>query len=170
MASSKTPPAAATPAPVDPFAGFEFEDARPPITPVDGWLRRPHKDRTDPVQFVGVLRKKVDYVDAVRKKEQFFLICESLSDQSSLYETEEDEEAGIKAEVKPITKGILVGVSGSGALKSVSGKLNHLVRLTYSGKKVATPNGEMWEIDVKVSTKPYDNGKPVAASGEVPFG
>jgi len=154
----------------DPYAGFEFEDARPPMMQIDGFLRRPHKDRPEPTQYIGVLRKTVDYKDE-RGKEQFFLIFETLTDQpESKYETQANETTGqAEGEILTVAKGLMLGVSGSGAIKAVREKVNHIVRLVYTGKKVTTKNGDMWEVDAKVSTKPYDAGAPKASIAAAPF-
>ena len=143
----------------DPFAGLEFEELRVPRTEIQGFLVRPHKDNTKPVKFVGVLRDEVTYKDD-RGKDQTLFMFESMTDQPEAFYTDSESE-----QRHPIQKGTMVGISASGAIKALVGKKNHVAILEYTGKKIPTKNGDMWEINAKVSKTPL----PFPPEGDAPF-
>jgi hypothetical protein len=128
----------------------EFEDLREQFTPIVGFVQRPTKEDPSPKAFSGIVVDWVLQPAKGRFKESFWLVFVADRDQEGamILDNDGDEHA--------ITKGMRFGVSGTGGLKGLKEKKGHIAKIAYSGKKIPTKNGEMWELDCKVSKKPIE--------------
>jgi hypothetical protein len=140
----------------DPLANMEMEDLRPDFEPVKGFVVVPRFNKltmkVEPAtaDFAGVVTEVVNYEDD-RGKPRFFVTCVSLADQphAAYWDGENKREV-------PIKKGDRVGVSGTGAISALKDKKGHYAVMHWTGTKKETKNGEMWEVNTKVSKAPVD--------------
>ncbi|HEX6826556.1 MAG TPA: hypothetical protein VF077_09610 [Nitrospiraceae bacterium] len=137
--------------------GVKVVDLAPDFVRPEGFLMVPriHKKTGEiapmSTTFAGILHDVVPWVDN-RGKERVWFACEATADIPTSFLTGQDENK--KDFVKPITKGIRVGISGSGAINALKAKKGHFILLHWTGRKVTVKNGEMWQIHAKVSEKP----------------
>jgi len=148
--------------------GLEMQNLKPDFEPIKGFLRRPTEDDPTPVTFAGILIDAIKYKNPKKPKEDaYWYSFVATQDFPNCILDDKDE-----GEL-PVEKGDRVGVSESGAIKVLSikddngrlAKRGHFVQLHWTGKKVETKNGDMWEIVSAVSTHPFKGFDP--SSGEV---
>lgn len=132
---------------VEGMGDLEFEDLRRNFEPILGFLKKPHKNNVTPVDFVGILRDVVPFKDDRGKDTEFYVFVSTSDQPKTFYVTEDDE-------TLPVKKGDRIGVSGSGAIKGLKDKKNHVAILHYTGEKISTKNGDMWVVDTKISKTP----------------
>lgn len=137
--------------------GINLVDLAPDFVRPEGFLMVPRLNkRTGEISpmtttFVGILHDIIPWKDN-RGKERLWFACEATADIPGAMLTGKDEQK--KDFVKPVTKGSRVGISGSGAILALKSKKGHFVALHWTGNKVPTKNGDMWEVKAKVSDKP----------------
>jgi len=106
--------------------------------------------------FAGILNDIVPWTDS-RNKERFWFSCTATAgyEQTGATYIGRDEETKKPFE-KPVTRGDRIGISGSGAINALRSKKGHFILLRWTGNKIATKNGQMWEIIAKVSKDPVE--------------
>ena len=138
-------------------SGIKMVDLAPDFVRPDGFLMVPRLNKKTgeifPMKttFVGILHDIIPWKDN-RGKERVWFACEATAAVNDARYTGRDEHN--KEFVKPVEKGTRIGISGSGALNALKAKKGHFIYLHWTGNKVPTKNGDMWEVRAKVSEKP----------------
>lgn len=141
--------------------GVNLVDLAPDFVRPEGFLMVPRiNKRTGEVfpmnaTFAGILHDIIPWKDA-RGKERLWFACEATADVGATFTGKDEENRDF---TKPVIKGTRVGISGSGAINALKGKKGHFIYLRWTGNKVPTKNGDMWEIKAKVSDKPVVEAK-----------
>lgn len=140
--------------------GVELVDLAPDFVRPDGFLMVPRINKKTgeiypmTATFAGILHDVVPWIDS-RGKERVWFACEAAADIPGTNYTGQTEVDGKTVEfTKPVLKGSRIGISGSGAINALKAKKGYFIALHWTGRKVTVKNGEMWEIDAKVSAKP----------------
>lgn len=147
--------------------GMEMGNLRPDFEPIIGFLQRPSKDNPNPVRFAGILIEAIEFTNERKQKAHWFVMVSTQDQDCFALDNDEGE--------IPVEKGSRVGISESGAIKALAeknsagqlAKKGHFVILQWTGEKIATKNGDMWEVLAQVSTKPVKDFDPT--SDELPF-
>jgi len=146
----------------DPFLlleGVELVDLAPDFVRPEGFLMVPRKnDKTGEIfppstTFAGILKDVIPWTDN-RKKERLWFSFIATATLINTHYTGRDEKK--QTFVKSVQQGDCIGVSGSGAINALKTKKGHFVALHWTGAKVPTRNGEMWEVIAKVSKEPVE--------------
>lgn len=133
--------------------GIEFDELG--FEPHEGFLVRPTRDEPIEVKVEGFVRDIATFKDTRDKsKERFFAVLEIVKDQPDTFILDESDPEAPPVK-KPVKAGMRIGVSGSGAIAKVRDKVDHYVKLHYTGAKVPTPRGDMWEINAFASKVAY---------------
>jgi hypothetical protein len=139
--------------------GVKLVDLAPDFIRPEGFLMVPRLNKKTgeifpmTATFFGLLNDVVPWKDN-RGKERFWYSCTSMANFPDMQYTGRDEQN--KAFVKPVQKGDRIGISSSGAIYALKNKKGHYVYLHWTGNKIDTKNGPMWEIKAKVSKKPAE--------------
>lgn len=137
--------------------GVKLVDLAPDFVSPEGFLMVPRINKKTgeiapmTATFAGIIHDIVPWTDS-RGKARVWFACEATADVPGTYYTGIDEKG--KDFVKPVTKGTRIGISGSGAINALKAKKGHFAALHWTGLKVPTKNGDMWDIKAKVSETP----------------
>lgn len=132
----------------DPMAELELEDLRESFEKITGFVQRPTSEDPTPCKFAGVVGDTIKQAAKGKFKEGFWTVMIALYDQPGAVVVDSD------GEEHNIVAGMRFGVSGSGAIKGLDKKKGHYALIEYTGRKVPTANGDMWEATCKVSKLP----------------
>lgn len=139
--------------------GVELVDLTPDFIRPAGFLMVPRiNNKTGEVfpkntTFAGILKDIIPWKDN-RGKERIWFSCIATSTVPGVQYTGRDDEK--RTFVKQVEKGDCIGISGSGAINALKSKKGHFVLLHWTGAKIPTKNGAMWEIIAKVSKEPVE--------------
>lgn len=129
---------------------LEMEDLGKTFEGHIGFLLVPgKKNRNPPCEFYGIVRECVPYKDERGQARNWFVIESSYSLGNVV--TEDGEILAVQA-------GDRVGVSGSAAIRDLEQKIGHWVHLSFTGEFIKTKNGEMLEVEARVSKTPVPAG------------
>lgn len=132
-------------------------DLAPDFVKPEGFLMVPRLNKKtgeimpQTATFAGILNDVIPWKDA-RGKERFWMSCTAAANIPGTYYTGKNEDG--TTFVNPVAKGECIGISGSGAISALKSKKGHFIYLHWTGNKVPTKNGDMWEILAKVSPEP----------------
>ncbi len=134
----------------------EMVETKPEFEEFVGFLSVPNlKGERPACKFEGVIKAYFQYEDSNRKNRQMrhAMIVEATSDGSTYWDRDEEKEFAIK-------EGMNVAVNLSGALyglrpeSEADEKIGHFVQLDFTGEKTDTKNGEMMNVESKISAAP----------------
>jgi hypothetical protein len=138
--------------------GIKLVDLQPDFVRPEGFLMVPRLNKKTgeiaPMNstFAGILHDVIHWKDS-RGKERLWFACEATSDIPGVQVAGKDSETK-KEFVKPLSKGMRVGISGTGAINALKAKKGHFIALHWTGRKVTVKNGDMWEVKARVSEAP----------------
>lgn len=134
----------------------EMVETKPEFEEFVGFLSVPNlKGERPPCQFEGVILAYFQYEDENRRNRQMrhAVIVEATKNGATYWDRDDEVE-------KPIKEGMNVAVNLSGALyglrpeSEADEKIGHFVTFDFTGEKVDTKNGEMMNVESKISTAP----------------
>lgn len=140
--------------------GVELVDLTPDFIRPEGFLMVPRINKKTgeifptSTTFAGILKDVIPWKDS-RGKERLWFSCIATSNLKNTFYTGQDDKKESFVEV--VKKGDCIGISGSGAINALKTKKGHFVLLHWTGSKVPTKNGDMWEVIAKVSKEPVEN-------------
>lgn len=132
-------------------------DLAPDFIRPEGFLMVPRLNRKtgeimpQTTTFAGILNDVIPWKDA-RGTERLWFSCTASADIPGAYYTGKNGDG--TTFVNPLQKGECVGISGSGAINALKSKKGHFIYLHWTGSKVPTKNGDMWEVKAKISPQP----------------
>jgi len=139
--------------------GIELVDLTPDFVRPEGFLMVPRLNkRTGEVfppttTFAGILNDVIPWKDNRGKERVWFSCTATAAVPGTRFTGRKDNNEPFEDDVK---KGDRIGISGSGAINALKSKKGHFVLLHWTGAKVPTKNGEMWEVKAKVSKEPVE--------------
>ncbi len=134
----------------------EMVETKPSFEKFVGFLSVPNtKGERPPCHFEGVIKAYFQYEDSNRKNRQMrhAVIVEATQDGATYWDRDDEVE-------KPIKEGMNIAVNLSGALyglrpeSEADEKIGHFVTLDFTGEKFDTKNGEMMNVESKISAAP----------------
>lgn len=139
--------------------GVELVDLTPDFVRPEGFLMVPRMNKKtgeifpSKTTFAGILKDVIPWKDN-RGKERVWFSCIATATIDGTHYTGRDDDN--KPFVERVEKGNCIGISGSGAINALKSKKGHFVLLHWTGAKVPTKNGDMWEVIAKVSKEPVE--------------
>ncbi len=136
--------------------GIEVVDLSPDFIRPEGFLMIPRLDKKtgeispQTATFYGILNDVIKWKDK-RGKDRFWLSCiatATVADSICVSRPDNDDEEDV---IKPVEPGDCVGISGTGAIAALRTKKGYFVALHWTGRKIESKNGAMWEIIAQIS-------------------
>lgn len=139
--------------------GVELVDLSPDFIRPVGFLMVPRiNNKTGEVSpktttFAGILKDVIPWTDNTGKERMWFSCIATSTIPGVQYAGRDDNKVPF---TKPVAKGDCVGISGTGAINALKSKKGHFILLHWTGAKVKTKRGAMWQIIAKVSKEPVE--------------